>query len=83
MYQKLGFLISASKHGFPHSLQTGVFKVDESYQGTSLTLQNTCRMRVRGLLMRSGTNVIAAVKELDISNVIKDVLLLRDIYKQQ
>ena len=79
VYQKLGFLISASKHGFPH----GVFQVDESYQGKSITLQNICRMRVRGLLMRSGTNVIAAVKELDISNVIKDVLLLRDIYKQQ
>ena len=83
VYQKLGFLISASKQGFPHSLQTGVFKVDECYQGRSLTLQNLCRMRVRGLLMRGGANVISVVKDLDCSIVIKDILLLRDIFKLQ
>ena len=81
VYQKLGFLICVSNQGLPQSLQTGVFKFEERYQGRSLSLQNLCRMRIRGLVMRSETNVIAAVRKLDCSVIIKDILLLGDIFK--
>ena len=81
VFQKLGFLMIMSNQRLPQCLHVGVFKLDEKYRSESLTLQNLCRMKVRGLVMQSRTNVIAAVKKLDCSVVIKDILLLKDIFK--
>ena len=79
--RKLGFLIRMSRQKLPSILERGVFSVDEKCQSESLTLQNICRMRVRELTMRSKTNAVAAVKKLDCSVVIKDILLLKDIFR--
>ena len=78
---KLGFLIKMSRQKVRAQIQRSVFDLDDDYLKDPLTLQNMCRVRVRELLMRSKTNVVGAVKKLDCSVVIKDILLLKDVFR--
>jgi len=43
------------------------------------SLQNICRMKLRKYLLGSGTNVIYAVERIECPQVVKDMLLLKDI----
>lgn len=74
VYKKLVFIHAM---GFGASSLEGMPKLSPNVDKRSL--QNICRMKVRQYLLESGTNIIYAAKKLDCPEVVKDMLLLKDI----
>jgi ankyrin repeat protein len=72
--QKLSFIHKMSERS---KVNDGLPKLDSSIN--TFSLQNICRVRVRGLIASRGTNVVHVVDLLDCSNILKDLILLGDI----
>lgn len=73
-YKKLVFIHAMS---FGTTVLEGMPKLSSSIDRVSL--QNLCRMKVRQYLLSSGTNIIYSTSKLDCPEIVKDMLLLKDI----
>ncbi|XP_045201124.2 ankyrin repeat and SOCS box protein 2-like [Mercenaria mercenaria] len=74
LLRKLAFIHGMSRNSKPLDGLPNLGSVIDT-----LSLQNVCRMKVRQLISKTGTNVIFAVEQLDCSQVLKDVILLKDV----